>query len=214
MSLFDPVNAVLSRYHEKHDLTQLIIKVDDLRPIFEELGYVDTIVWERFNFDSKYIAAQIQTYQAQSGAYKDKGTYARIQYSFNLNFCWRRFVVCKEMYHCLIDDTDQKRIASSEALLKLSAYLSDDLLEILAGEADDDVTAAVDTEKLAEIFAIETLFPMELRRSLCDPLDANEISESQIAERYKVPVEYVRQGMRPEYFSAVMRNRIHNLIKI
>jgi hypothetical protein len=210
MSLFDPVNAVLKRYHAQFDLTNLVIKVDDLRSIFEELGYVDTIIWERFNFDSKFILAQIQTYRAKSGVYKDKGTYARIQYSFNLNLCWRRFVVCKEMYHCLIDDTVEKRISSTAELLKLSEYLSDEFLEILAGEAGD--SAAFDTEKLAEIFAIETLFPMELRRTLCDPLDANEISEAQIAERYKVPVFYVKQGMRPEYFSAVLRNRMDDLV--
>lgn len=212
MSVLDPVTAILSEYHKRHDLTQVEIRVDFLRPIFEEMGYVDKIIWERFLFESKYIAAQIKTYRADMGTYKGIGEYARIQFSSGLNYCWRRFVVCKEMYHCILDREPQTRISNTADLLKLSEYLTADLLEELAGEAETFVP--FDSEKLAEILAIETLFPMELRRMLCDPLDDGKITHRQVALRYRIPEEYVHIGMSAGYYTAALRGRENGLIKL
>lgn len=212
MAILDPVHSVLSEYHSKHDMTLVEISVDKLRPIFEDMGFVDKIIWERFFFDTEYIAAQIKTHNADLGPYKGVGSYARIQFAQNLNYCWTRFVLCKEMWHCVLDAEPGTRITSTADLLKLSEYLSDDLLAHIADEAHG--FPPFNSEELAEIMAIETLFPMELRRHLCDPLDEGKISPLQIALRYRIPQEYVHVGMGAAYFSSALRGRGDKLVAL
>ncbi len=176
------------------------------------MGYVDKIYWERFFFKSKYIIAQIKTYLQDMGPYKGVGSYARIQFSENLNYCWTRFAICKEMYHCILDAQPGSRITNTGDLLTLSEYLTDDLLSELADEADK--FAPFETEKLAEIMAIETLIPIELRRHLADALDGGLVTPHQIALRYRIPEEYVGISMSAGYFSAVIRGRDGKLVDL
>ena len=212
MGILKSVGSVLEAYHHYNDLGQVEVSVNKLRPIFEDQGYVDKIFWEKFLFDSKFILAQIKTYEADKGFYPGSGSYARIQISKNLNYCWTRFVLCKEMYHCILDKKIENRITSTDGLLTLSEYLSSELLEVVADENETFIPFA--TEKLAEICAIETLFPFELLRVHCDDLDEGKITHRQLALRYRIPEDYVQIAMSAKYFSAIGRGRAASLINL
>lgn len=210
MSFFAPVNSILRKYHEKHDIRNVPIKVDYLRPLFEELGYVDRIIWEKFNFQSEFLLAQIKTYQKDMGVYTGIGDYARIQISEGQNYCWTRFILCKEMFHVILDEEKNNRVVSSDDLLKLSDYFTNSFLKRIAG--DEVPFAPYETELDAEVMALETLFPYELRRSYCDKYDSGTVTAHQLALRYRLPVEYIETSMVASYFSSVAQGR--DLIKI
>lgn len=202
------LQSVLSAYHAKHDLKMVPVKVDDLRPMVEERGFADRIIWEKYDFPAENIAAQVTFYNGALGVYAGGGDYARIQYSSSLNFCWRRFVICKEMYHCLIDKPGDKRISNVPDLLKLSEYLVGGAVSSL------EEFAPHATEQDAEILAIETLFPMELRRQHLDAYKAKKVTDHQLALRYRIPEFYARLAMYPTYYGIVENMRAGKFIDI
>lgn len=205
MSYFSPVDSVLKNYHNQYDLTKVPISVDELRGIFEKIGYVDVIRWEEFDYKTRYILGQIKTFKANMGVYAEQKDYARIQISKGQNPCWKRFVICKEMYHTIIDATNKARIANTDDLLKLSNFLSNSFLSQISKQ--QVAYDPYDTEVAAEIFALETLFPYELRRNFCDDYDKGIITDHQLALRFKIPEVYIAGAMSSDYFTAVYEGR-------
>lgn len=204
----DILHSILKQYHGAHDLAQVPLKVDLLRPMMEERGFADRIYWEKYHFPAKNIAAQVTFYRAEMGVYAGSGDYARIQYSSSLNFCWERFVVCKEMYHSVLDASVVRRVSNISDLLKLSEYLVDDTISSIENFEPHE------TEQLAEILALETLFPFELRSNHLAAYKANQISDLQLALRYRIPEEFARHAMYPAYYQAVERMRDGKLVQI
>jgi hypothetical protein len=200
------IHSMLNAYHAKHDLRQVPIKIDWLRPLIEERGWVDRIIWEKYHCDEINIAAQVSFFKAQMGAYAAVGDYARIQYSRSLNLCWQRFVICKEMYHCMIDKEQAHRVTGVEQLMKLAEYLVSETTPTM------ERYEAYDTEFYAEILALETLFPLELRQYHRAAYEAGEISDYQLALRYRIPEDYARSAMYPDYFRQISKVRQDTLI--
>lgn len=206
--LDDLLHSVLSEYNDKFDLTMVPIKVDHLKPMMESRGFADRIVWEKYEFPVKNIAAQISFYRGSLGVYAGDGDYARVQYSSSLNFCWERFVLCKEMYHCVLDQKPENRVTNLGDLLKLAEYLVDDTISGLAPFAPHE------TEQEAEILALETLFPLELRQQHEAAYSEGEITDYQLALRYRIPQEYARLAMYPHYRAAIAQLRGDKFVKI
>ncbi|WP_176498011.1 hypothetical protein [Sphingomonas sp. HMP6] len=200
-SLDEVLFGVLAQYHRQHDLTQVPVKVDLLRPMMEERGFADRIIWEKYDFAVRNIAAQIAFFRGAMGVYAGAGDYARIQYSSGLNFCWERFVLCKEMYHCIIDNSIGNRVTNLADLMKLAEYLVDDTVSTL------EPFSPHGTEQDAEILALETLFPLELRQTHQPDYDAGKITDHQLALRYRIPEQYARLAMYPNYNSVIKRIR-------
>lgn len=208
IALDDLLIGILSQYHASHDLRQVPVKVDVLRPMMQERGFVDRIIWEKYDFAARNIAAQISFFQGALGVYAGDGDYARIQYSSSLNFCWERFVLCKEMYHCILDLAPAARVSNLADLLKLAEYLVADAV------SSHDPFEPHGTEQDAEILALETLFPLELRAYHQDAYADGKITDHQLALRYRIPQEYARIAMYPNYNNVIRRIRGTKLIEI
>lgn len=206
--LADLLRSVLSQYHAEHDLQQVPIKVDLLRPMLVQRGFADRIIWEKYDFAVRNIAAQIGFYRAALGTYAGEGDYARIQYSSSLNFCWERFVLCKEMYHCVLDEKQDSRVSNIEDLFKLAEYLVDDTI------ASHAPFKPLRTEHDAEILALETLFPLELRRHHQQAYSDGKITDHQLALRYRIPETYARLAMYPNYTAAIESMRAGKMLDI
>lgn len=200
--------SILTQYHERHDLTLVPVLVDHLRPMIEERGFADRIVWEAYDFPATNIAAQVSFYQAALGLYGGDGDYARIQFSSSLNFCWQRFAVCKEMFHCILDDDAGNRVTGMEGLMKLSEHLVSEASAALESYAPHD------TEQFAEILALETLFPLELRLQHKEGYEAGLITDHQLALRYRIPQDYARVGMYSNYIKRMEGLREDTLIHL
>jgi hypothetical protein len=208
LKIDDLLLSVLSEYHRNHDLTQVPVKVDHLRPMMEARGFADQIIWEKYRFGVRAIAAQIAFFKQDMGVYRGMGDYARIQYSSDLNFCWERFVLCKEMYHCIIDTQPKNRVSNLPDLLKLAEYLVDDTVSAL------EPFSPHGTEQDAEILAVETLFPLELRLHHQADYTANKITDHQLALRYRIPERYARLAMYPNYNRVIQGIRGNKLVAL
>lgn len=200
------VPSLLTSYEATYGFRDVPIAVDYLRPMFEERGWVDKILWEEFLFDSEHIFAQVQFYQAQMGVYAGVGDYARIQFSSALNFCWRRFAICKEMFHAIIDRDQATRITTSDQLLKLAELL------VSPSSASMQQFSPFETEHQAEILALETLFPFELRSHFEERYRNGEITDHQLAIRFRIPEDYARMGMYPVYYQSIKDIRAGTLV--
>ena len=187
--------SILGQYQRAYGLRDVPLHVDKLRPMIEERGWVDRIVWEEFFYTSQHIVAQVQFFEGSLGVYAGDGDYARIQFSASLNFCWRRFAICKEMYHAIIDAKPATRVTKFDDLLRLSEML------VSGASALVQRFEAYTTEHMAEVLALETLFPLELRLQYEELYHADKISDRQLAERFRIPTDYARMGMYPSYLS-------------
>jgi len=213
MYLFQPVNDVLAAYNEQHGIIDVPIKADLLKPIFENLGYVETIYFEELHIEFNHIIARITTHACSTGVYRESGTYARIQLSSGQSPFWKRFALTKEMYQCILDREHGNRITSTVELLRLGDHFTNDLLDAIADESEDERFPPFDTDQLAVLMALETLFPIELRRHYFDQYDADNSIVAQLAIRFQIPIQVVEMGMNnASYTSAVLRGRADHFV--
>lgn len=94
------------------------------------------------------------------------------------NFCWRRLVLCKEIFHIILDDEEyqNKDIGRliDEATITLPIYKN-----------DADPILPMQAELFAEIAAMEFLFPYNERKSILNKSQSPDYML--IAEQYKIP---------------------------
>lgn len=200
------VPSLLGQYRDTYGLRDLPVAIDYLRPMMEERGWVDRILWEEFDFPSQHIYAQVEFFRASMGVYQGDGDHARVRFSSGLNFCWKRFSICKEMFHAVIDNSPEKRITSSDELLKLAEMI------VSETSASLETFSPYLTENAAVVLALETLFPFEIRSLYEERYRTGDISDHQLALRFRIPEQYARMGMYPSYFNTIRVIRQGTLI--
>jgi len=94
----------------------------------------------------------------------------------DLNYCWERYVLCKELFHVLIDKEAYRNMNIEEHLKETTIAFPND---------DSKPKPAVQVEVLAEMAAMEFLLPYECR--LKELNGENKGNFLAIAEKYKVP---------------------------
>jgi Zn-dependent peptidase ImmA (M78 family) len=102
----------------------------------------------------------------------------------------RRFAVAKELLHLALDEPEDW---SSQAAVTLDGLIELRRLE-LNGVSDHTPSPIVICEHLAEIAAIEMLYPYEVRQAVQVQLDTEETKPNlaTIALQYKLPVRAIR----------------------
>jgi len=122
------------------------------------------------------------------GAYLNLGASYVIIVGANLNFCWKRFVLCKELFHVLLDAPEYRRMNIYEHLEEVKTTFP--LLESRPGPSTV-------CEAMAEMAAMEFLFPYAAR---VEELEKNASPDYlAIAQKYKIPQVYVEEYMSPSY---------------
>lgn len=113
-----------------------------------------------------------------------------ILYSSQQSNEYQRLVLCKELLHCL--DEDDVKTAILEEAVALCDHLTngEDTIE---PKGNSEIQAMMD--EFAKFQALAILFPMRIRRGFETSFDAKEITAEQIAEKVKLPVEYVKMVM-------------------
>ncbi|WP_457648996.1 hypothetical protein [Profundibacter sp.] len=203
--MLENLGNILRDYHNDHglDLSHTDtppIKTSLLHPYIEARGVVDKIAIFEADIKTKHIVAQVQKFQGQTSPYSGTLDLARIYYAKNHNYCWRRFAVCKEMFHCMIDRTMADRVATLDSLTMLLELLAADTTALTGN------FAPLDREQEAELLALETLFPVEFRMDYLEQSPDEAIIKS-LSEQFRIPMEYTRLACRPTYNQAVIRLR-------
>lgn len=104
------------------------------------------------------------------------------------NRCWKRLVLCKELFHVIMDREEYRNPIISKLIDDAAVSFPDPL-------SRPDLPFAA--EALAEIAAIEYLFPFERRKAIKQQLEAGEeIDFHDIANRYGIPQLYVESYLK------------------
>lgn len=102
---------------------------------------------------------------------------------------WQRFTVVKELCHVLLDTPDDWSTDVVATIVGLLAFSN------LSGEE----SAVIRSEKLAEVMALELIYPLEDRREDRAFIQAGgKISD--LAERRKVPPLWIERGVADWYY--------------
>ena len=104
----------------------------------------------------------------------------------DLNLCWTRFVVCKELMHLLVD-------------VKPDSFITDpvrQLMQFVVANQMPSFDAQIASETYAFVAALEYMLPKNFRPVACD--DAQN-SPRKIADRFKVPRLYVEAFYSPAF---------------
>lgn len=202
--MLDTVNSILKSYHQDHGIDsteEFPIKTRFLQPYIEERGVVDKIDLYEADVDPEYVLAQVQKFRGQSAAYSGVLDYAKIYYAKSLNVCWRRFGVCKEMYHCMIDRSDGDRVTSVDELQNLIELLATDTTAITGD------FKPFTREQEAIYLALETLFPVEFRQDYIENAPNDPATYYDLAKQFRIPVEYSIFACQPNYVKAITQQR-------
>lgn len=119
------------------------------------------------------------------------GKVQQILFANHLNRCWRRFVLCKEMMHLLIDCDDYRNPQIFAHLQEISLHFPID---------DSRPSKPVVAEFLAEVAALEYLFPYKIRSEI---LAQGNVNFQAVAEQYRVPVLFVERYLSEGYMAAL-----------
>jgi Zn-dependent peptidase ImmA (M78 family) len=106
--------------------------------------------------------------------------YFDIVYLRELNNCWMRFVLCKELFHVILDDPSNCNSNVAEHV--------DSLFAISLSDGSQDRPNSTQIETAAEIAAMEYLFPYSERQRL---QNQPQIDYMAIARQFLVPRVYV-----------------------
>ncbi|WP_135080192.1 hypothetical protein [Terasakiella sp. SH-1] len=128
-------------------------------------------------------------------------TIAKIHINANQNICWRRFTACKELMHILLDDA-QSRITDAKELTSLALGLSAEFSRLIF---DEDLHRALNNEELAEMAAVEVLFPLYYRHAfVCYRGAGTEIPDDVIAQLFRIPERYVSRVLNKVYHQRIL----------
>jgi Zn-dependent peptidase ImmA (M78 family) len=111
----------------------------------------------------------------------------------NLNYCWQRFVVCKELFHVVLDEEKYRSMGISQHLDEVTVAFPDD---------ESRPSEPVIVEQLAEIAAMEFLFPYAVRVVERSGINGN-VDCRALAERFKVPLVYLERYLSQPYMDAL-----------
>lgn len=107
-------------------------------------------------------------------------SHAVIRYVDNLNECWKRFVVCKELSHLIMGEADGERAVNVEQQLAMAYAICND------AKADMDLSG----EQFAWFVAAELLLPAGDRHEVLSRKAGGESTLS-IARSYRTPTAIV-----------------------
>ena len=121
----------------------------------------------------------------------DDGTY-EIHLQADLNICWHRFVLCKELFHVLLDAPEYRN-------MEISKHLEEFLLPMPEGPPKTYLPGS--SELMAEIAAMEFLFPYAERKALLD--SGKPINYLDVATYYRIPQALVEQYLYQPWMAFV-----------
>lgn len=166
--LFHPVGGV-------HTLKSVSLLINVINPILA--GNLDLR-----ELDELYSVAEARAFFLVNA----KGDYTIVHLKAQ-NLCWNRLVICKELFHVLLDSEESRNIEISNHLTEFMTSFPD---------VSSVPSMAVISEWQAEFAAMEFLFPYADRKII---LSKNNFASSDIATRYRIPKLMVERYLSKEY---------------
>ena len=167
----------------------LPISVDAAKEVIEELsGY--SVVMRSVSFEATHIFARVEKY-------KDKT--ATIDVRHNLSDQWKRFVSSKELLHLIIDKDEDMSPYGDETLDKL---VRDGHIGVISQNGDKP---PAQSELIAEVAAMELLYPMQNREGDLKLLSDEKTSMRKLSIQYGIPDNFVETAFDTGYLSVLQK---------
>ena len=109
----------------------------------------------------------------------------------DLNNCWKRFALCKELFHIILDKEEFRNPSLEEHL--------EDFFGGIVEPEHQACTLSAKAEYLAEFAAMEFLFPYSERLVLHED---EKVDFSAVAERYKIPRYFAERYLTKRYMAS------------
>ena len=171
------------------DPSKPLISVDQLFGLVQaEAGVQITAV--AVLFEATYLRGRVERYGPN-------GREVRIHIRATLEYDMARFVSAKEAMHPLVDQDVDLSPCGDETLDELISQGHFGLLSL-----SPSGNGPVQSEVMAEIAALETLYPLDCRKGDIERLLTVE-TVLKIAERYAIPSSYVATALDPRYLRKV-----------
>jgi Zn-dependent peptidase ImmA (M78 family) len=116
----------------------------------------------------------------------------------NLNYCWKRFVICKEVFHAVLDDEICHNMDIGSFIDEVMLSLPESML--LFSDPNWKASPSATLEMLAEIAAMEFMFPYDSRLAEINGIE-DRVNYLEIAEKHKIPQVMVERYLSKTYIS-------------
>lgn len=153
--------------------------VDTLRDLLQ------THEGKEVNVLKSHLDAQKESVKGHYVAYDDHYDVVILS---GLNYCWERFVLCKELFHVVIDSDEYRNVHIGELVEEYT----------VSWPADINPGPNVTNEMVAEICAMEFLFPYADRVGY---ISGSGYDSGAIAERYRVPKVFIERYLSAAYMA-------------
>lgn len=158
------------------------VSVENIQKIIELLTETK-IEKVEVNYESRFHRAFIERF--------DDGKLCKVYVMAQETPSWKRFSAVKEMCHVLIDKSGDFQPDPCKTI----RHLKDGVI------FDDESAPETDSEGLAEIIAMELIYPLDYRRADLKALDEGQTLE-EIAKARDVPSKYVSLGTSKRWFES------------
>lgn len=183
-------------YQFASSFQQPIIKVGALADhITRHHPGIGEVTFTKAPLDESVTLGYVRLDTDRSSPYEESFRNLRIRYAETLNYCWRRFVCCKELMHAF--DTEAEKTNTREKFIKLMKQLETDPLP-------DDRSPMLSSENNTMWMALVVLCPKHLRDQTRVKWKAQELTDYDVALEYRVPEAFVKPGLMSDYYDQAL----------
>ncbi|MFW5654957.1 MAG: hypothetical protein ACOCYW_04835 [Roseicyclus sp.] len=169
------------------DIRLIPISIDQLKDTVAEMsGY--EIIARHVSFDGSYILGRCEKWDNKK---------AIIDIKYDLAEDWARFVTAKELLHLIIDSEEDMSPYGDEILEKL---VQEGHIGVISKNGDKP---AAQSELVAEVAAIELLYPIQLRLQDYAERDRRPLNMRKLALRYGIPVNFIETAFSAGYLGTI-----------
>lgn len=188
--MYPNISSVVKLVKNQTPPGYLPYSIDVIKSAIEQVCDVDSIKLEEVTVQSGLEMGRYERYELPNAVYDaDPSIHVTVQYTESLNYCWQRFVVCKEMCHALLDDV-QSRSRTVEEIERVVDYL---VLPHVS-QSIANFSNAAKNESLAIFAAGELLCPLEDRKQAAAMRvrEPHKFTNRFLAREFRVPLVMVK----------------------
>lgn len=198
LRVLDRIKNVRAHIDNKRKNYFLPYGIEEIKEAIVANSHIDEICFIPFDDPENHVKGRYQRYSKSPGVYCDSVLQVDIHYNKSLNFCWTRFVICKEMCHSLEDGGDEAVSTREDVDSLVDALLSPKQLRQSVSFFPPFIS-----ENVAQFAALELLCPLPLRKKIVEYRSSTTLSDMQIATDFRIPVDYVDILFNKNYIDLV-----------
>ena len=197
--MFEEIKRIKEFVRNRTQPGHLPYQLQDVRDAVTSITNVDRIEIYEIPVDREsHFQGRYMRYERRPSPYAELETVVEVEYASRLNYCWSRYVICKEMCQALLFDP----VFAADSEDKMN-QLCEELRLPPEQQGDLAFSGRLASEKMAQFGAWEILCPLEDRKEIIERRSqGQEISDLTIAQAFRVP-RYIVYPLFEESYVAV-----------